>query len=381
MSRADLLAPAPGAQAARPGAGARDTDVAVIVPCHGYGRFLRSCVDSVLGQDGVAVRVLVIDDASPDDTAEVAQSLVREDDRVQLRRHAVNRGHIHTYNEGLRWAVDSGARALLLLSADDWLLPGALARAMRLLKSHPEVGFVFGRARIAMQAAAGAEGAAAAEGQTLTFQPWPEPLPGLGRGGGPGAWRVLSGPDFIEACGARNCVPTPTAVVRCTVQARTGGYEPTLPHTADMHMWLRLAAEAGVGVLADEQAVYRCHAANMSSAWYAGSRLPDLQARRAALEAFLADAGAQLPQAARLRRHLRLALARDALSAASGAFNAGQRAASAELERLALDASADVRRTGAWLRWRTKRAFGPTWWHRLGLDRLAQARRQRREAA
>jgi hypothetical protein len=46
-------------------------------------------------------------------------------------------------------------------------------------------------------------------------------------------------------------------VVRSTVQARTGDYDATLPHTADMHMWLRLAAAAAVGVLADEQAAYR----------------------------------------------------------------------------------------------------------------------------
>ena len=74
--------------------------VDVIVPCYNYGRFLRECVESVLGQP-VDVRVLIIDDASTDDTPEVAAALAAEDARVEFRRHAVNRGHIATYNEGL----------------------------------------------------------------------------------------------------------------------------------------------------------------------------------------------------------------------------------------------------------------------------------------
>jgi hypothetical protein len=53
----------------------------VINPCYDYGRFLDQCVNSVLGQQGVDVRVLVIDDASTDNTAEVAAALAREDPR------------------------------------------------------------------------------------------------------------------------------------------------------------------------------------------------------------------------------------------------------------------------------------------------------------
>ena len=51
--------------------GSRPT-VSVVIPCYRYGRFLPACVQSVLDQDGVDVRVLIIDDASPDDSAEVA---------------------------------------------------------------------------------------------------------------------------------------------------------------------------------------------------------------------------------------------------------------------------------------------------------------------
>ena len=116
--------------------------VDVIVPCYNYGHFLEGCVESALRQDGVDVRVLIIDDASPDDTEVVGRRLAERDPRVTYRRHAVNQGHIATYNEGLlEWADGDYA---LLLSADDMLTPGALARAARLMDAHPEVGMTYG---------------------------------------------------------------------------------------------------------------------------------------------------------------------------------------------------------------------------------------------
>ena len=115
----------------------------IIIPCYNYGNYLRECVESVLDQSHQDLRVLIIDDASPDHTAEVAADLAARDPRVEFRRHAVNQGHIATYNEGLEWTTGDYT---LLLSADDLLVPGALLRASRLLDAHPEVGFVYGKA-------------------------------------------------------------------------------------------------------------------------------------------------------------------------------------------------------------------------------------------
>ena len=90
--------------------------VDVFVPCYRYGRFLDTCVRSILSQEGVDVRVLILDDASPDETEMVGRRLERADSRVEYRRHAANRGHIATYNEGIRWAT--GDYVQLLSPAD-----------------------------------------------------------------------------------------------------------------------------------------------------------------------------------------------------------------------------------------------------------------------
>jgi len=80
------------------------SSVDVIVPCYRYGRFLCECVESVLSQQIQSLRVLIIDDASPDNTAEAATALASEDSRVEFVRHKTNAGHIATYNEGIEWA-------------------------------------------------------------------------------------------------------------------------------------------------------------------------------------------------------------------------------------------------------------------------------------
>ena len=46
-------------------------------------------------------RILIIDDASTDDTHLVAAALAAEDERVAVLRHPVNLGHVATYNEAI----------------------------------------------------------------------------------------------------------------------------------------------------------------------------------------------------------------------------------------------------------------------------------------
>ena len=67
------------------------TTVSIVIPCYRYGSFLRQCVESVLSQEGVDAQVLIIDDASPDDSASVGRQLASEHPRVVFHAHEVNR--------------------------------------------------------------------------------------------------------------------------------------------------------------------------------------------------------------------------------------------------------------------------------------------------
>jgi len=115
--------------------------VDIVVPCYNYGRFLETCVGSVLDQSIRDLRVLIIDDASTDDSLSVAKRLAETDPRISIIAHAQNKGHISTYNEGIAWA---SADYLLLLSADDLLVAGALDRAIAVMDANPDIVLTHG---------------------------------------------------------------------------------------------------------------------------------------------------------------------------------------------------------------------------------------------
>src|SRR6476619_1973521 len=78
--------------------------VEVVVPCYNYGHYLPQCVESILRQAGVRTTVTIVDDASTDDSALVAERLASAHQGVRLIRNETNLGHIRTYNVGLREA-------------------------------------------------------------------------------------------------------------------------------------------------------------------------------------------------------------------------------------------------------------------------------------
>ena len=87
----------------RPSAG-RPT-VTVVIPCYKYGHFLAGVVESVLSQPGVDADVIIVDDASPDESGAVADALAEADPRIRVIHHPENKRHIATYNDGLSAAT------------------------------------------------------------------------------------------------------------------------------------------------------------------------------------------------------------------------------------------------------------------------------------
>lgn len=275
------------------------SSVSVVIPCYKYGHFLEEAVASVLDdQPGVDVRVLIIDDASPDDSAETARKIAAREPRVELILHETNKGNIATFNEGLiDWADGDYT---LLMSADDRAAPGALRRARDLLDANPDVGFVYGH--------------------SLYFTDG-ESLP-TARTGSP-TWSVWPGPWWIEHRfrQGENPITSPEIVVRTSLQKHVGGYDPRLPRAADMEMYMRLAAHADVGFLKGvDQAFYRVHGKNMSTSV---SALMDLRQRKSVFDAVLERYSESIPDTRRMSGLVRRRLAREALWAAGRVYDRG----------------------------------------------------------
>jgi glycosyltransferase involved in cell wall biosynthesis len=274
--------------------------VDVVIPCYKYGRYLRRCVESVVRQRDVNVRILILDDASPDDTAEVGAVLAAEYSQVEFRRHATNAGHIATYNEGLiGW---SESAYCILLSADDLLAPGALSRAVGIMERDPSVGMVYG--------------------QAIHFYDEHELPTGEARFADSIHYE---GPEWIRRrCQAgNNVITSPEVVVRSTVQRIVGGYRPELPHSGDLEMWLRIAAVSNIAYVRAPQAFYRVHGASMQRTQFLGN-LVDMVERRAAFRSFLRLYCGKPGNWERLQRDADRALAREALWDACRLYDHGR---------------------------------------------------------
>ncbi len=251
----------------------------VAVPNYNYGRYLRTCVESILKQEGVSVRVLIIDNASTDDSLEVARSLAAEDCRVQLVLHQRNLGTHASFNRGIDWAE---ADYFLLLFSDDFLVAGALGRALEVMEKNPSVAFCYGR-----------DVAVRGNDPVPDAGPQPDPVP----------FRLHSGGAFIERFCRQGVfqIPGSSVIVRTRMQKTAGYYRSTLPHSDDYELWLRLAMLGEIAELDCIQVGLRAHDANRSREFAAHQR-EHIRHTAAAAESFFANEGRWLEGSDDMRR-------------------------------------------------------------------------------
>ncbi len=259
--------------------------VDVVVPNYNYGRYLRACVESVLDQEGVAVRVLIIDNASSDDSPHIAR-LLAVDPRVELVLRSENLGTHASFNQGIDWAE---ADYFLLMFSDDFLAPGALKRATDAMEADRTIVFTYGR-DIPVNGNA--------------------PIPRIPRQPDPPPLRLHQSRDFIT----RFCrlgvfqIPGPSIVVRTSVQKLVGHYREALPHSDDYEVWLRLAMHGTIGELDCIQAGIRSHDANRSTELWA-HQIQHILHTAAAAESFFDHEGGQIQGSRALRRLARRGIA------------------------------------------------------------------------
>jgi hypothetical protein len=261
--------------------------VSVVIPCFNYGRFLEGAVASVVSQRGVDVEVIIVDDASTDDSADVAEAIAAREPAVQVLRNETNQGHVRTFNNGYERAT---GEFIVRLDADDLLTPGSLARAVALFDAFPAVGLVYGHPRHFEEA---------------------EPPVRAGRA----SWTVWRGRDWLaERCRVGvNCITTPEAIIRASVMDEVGDLDTRLKFAQDMEMWLRVSAVSDVGrVNGSDQALHRDHPASMSATSGSGL-MTDLIERREVFRVLFDGHGGQVPDAPRLHALARRRLAREAL--------------------------------------------------------------------
>ena len=108
----------------------------IVIPTHNYGHFLPTTLDSVLTQKTAWDEIIVVDDASTDDTPDIVRGFGPAVTYVRLDENV---------GPGGAWAVGlsrSRGEYVCKLDADDWHLEGSLARFAAAFESDDSVGMV-----------------------------------------------------------------------------------------------------------------------------------------------------------------------------------------------------------------------------------------------
>jgi GT2 family glycosyltransferase len=205
--------------------------VTVVIPTHNRSFFLRSALRSVLGQREVDVQIIVVDDASTDDTADVVGSFGAS--QIHLVRHPAPLGVSTARNHGIEIARGEW---VAFLDDDDLWAPEKLASQVAAMRSDGRAWAYAGSVTVSkrLEIIAGRTVPAAAE--TVAGLPWRNPVPA-------GASNVIVRRDLLSA---------------------TGNFDETLIHLADWDLWIRLG-QSGLPSAVDAPLVaYRMHTANAS---------------------------------------------------------------------------------------------------------------------
>jgi glycosyltransferase involved in cell wall biosynthesis len=204
--------------------------VTVVIPTQGRWRLLRRTLAGALSQRGVELEVVVVDDASSDETAEGLVEL--GDRRIRPIRHHVSRHVAAARNAGI--AAASGEWIAFLDDDDLWApnkLCGQLAAA-----AGQKADFAWCAGLVV-------------DTQCSILETWPARNPDEILG-------LLLRGNWMPA-GASN------VVARAEVIRDLGGFDEELRHFADWDLWIRLAAAGRGAACPDALVAYVRHPQNM----------------------------------------------------------------------------------------------------------------------
>jgi GT2 family glycosyltransferase len=219
--------------------------VTIVVPVYNGAKHLRECLDSLVNQTWRHRDILVMDDASTDETPRIVEGYGKQ---VDVVRQVRNRGQFQNVEDGIARAR---GRYVAVYHADDVYDPEIVAREVAFLEAHPDVGTVFCLDRFLDEAGR--------EYGRLT-------LPASLRGR-----TILDYPTVLNGILEFKNVflPTPGAMARIDCYRAVGGFRTEFGSAADLDMWLRLARHSPVGVLEEHLFGYRHSAGSQGQSYQA----------------------------------------------------------------------------------------------------------------
>jgi glycosyltransferase involved in cell wall biosynthesis len=214
--------------------------VSVLIPTYNYARFLPEAIDSVLAQDFGDFELVISDDASADNSAEIIRSYAARDSRIRAHCQAENRGMAANWN----WCLgEARGEYVKYLFGDDRLVSNqALGRLAGLLDAEPS-------------ATLAVSGRLILDEQSRAVEIWDE----LGPAG------LKSGREVIVQClrRDRNLIGEPSAVLFRRA-AGLRGFDPAWRQLIDQEMWFHLLSGGNLVYDPEPLCAFRQHGAQQT---------------------------------------------------------------------------------------------------------------------
>lgn len=187
--------------------------VSVVCLCYNQERFVKEAIQSVLHQTYQPIQLIVVDDASTDNSVRVIQSTLHSHPNIQFIALQQNIGNCKAFNQGL--AQSKGA-FIIDLAADDVLLPERVEKGVQaLLEKGQRYGVHFSDAQLIDE-----------QGVALYIHSDRFPHQTIPRG------------DVYRAVIATYFICPPTVMFTRQVADVLGGYDETLSYE-DFDFWIR----------------------------------------------------------------------------------------------------------------------------------------------
>ncbi|HRG53175.1 MAG TPA: glycosyltransferase [Bacteroidia bacterium] len=110
--------------------------ISICIPVYNGEAYLTRCLDSALGQTYVNFEVLIVDDQSTDDTAQIVETYSKRDDRIRLYRNEKNLGLVGNWNKCLEL---SKGEWIKFIFQDDFMEPDCLETFMSFISEDTQL--------------------------------------------------------------------------------------------------------------------------------------------------------------------------------------------------------------------------------------------------